>query len=164
MEKIYGSPVRQDGLVKVGRHTYELIYGFGKDSADAETGWNWRQRFDHKPTTAEIRQVLEALINSNTDNKILTGFSWNGKPVYLSTENQSNFKNAYDFARDTSGATLPVKFKIGEDANGSPVYHTFTKFEVLQDFVLKASDFVNATLNEGWKEKDSIDYSLFDNG
>lgn len=38
MEKVYGSPVRQDGLYKVGRNKWELIYGFGKDDETAESG------------------------------------------------------------------------------------------------------------------------------
>ena len=48
MEKVYGSPKRQDGLYKVGRNKYEIIYGFGKDSDTDETGWNYRQRFNIK--------------------------------------------------------------------------------------------------------------------
>ena len=38
MEKIYGSPIRQDGLMKVGRNRWDLFYGFGKDD-DNEVGW-----------------------------------------------------------------------------------------------------------------------------
>ena len=74
-------------------------------------------------------------------------------------ENQSNFKVAYDLARDTNGANLPIRFKLGEDADGKPVYHTFTKFEPLQDFILKAADFTNTVINEGWKEKDGVDFT-----
>ena len=72
-----------------------------------------------------------------------------------------NFKAAYDIARDTAGASLPIKFKLGEDADGAPVYHTFTKLEPLADFVMKAMSFVVTTLNEGWVKKD-IDYSIFE--
>ncbi len=161
MEKVYGSPVRQDGLVKVGRHTYELIYGFGKDNPEDETGWNGRHRFNHRPSMDEIREVIKNFINANTDEAILTGFSWNGKPVWLSTENQINFKTAYDMAVLTEGATLPKKFKLGEDEQGEPVYHTFTKIEPFTDFIQKSSAYINATLNEGWQEKDNVDYSKF---
>lgn len=161
MEKVYGSPKRQDGLYKVGRNKYELIYGFGKDREDDETGWNYRQRFDHRPTLDEIKGIIETQINSDTEAKILTQFSWNGKPVWLSQENQMNFKAAYDITVQTNGATLPIKFKLGEDEDG-PVYHTFTKIEPFSDFILKAFTFVNTTLNEGWKEKDSVDYSVFE--
>ena len=158
MEKIYGSPVRQDGIYKIGRNKYELIYGFGEDE---NGGWNWRERFDHEPTMDEIKNAIIATINADTDERILTGFTWNGKPVWLSQENQMNFKAAYDITVQTNGSTLPIKFKLGEDATGQPVYHTFTKIESFSDFYLKAFAYINATLNQGWKEKDSVDFSAY---
>ena len=158
MEKFYGSPKRQDGLYKVGRNTYELIYGFGEDE---QGGWNWRKRFDHKPTTEEIKEAIIGTINKVTDLKILTGFVWSGKPVWLSAENQMNFKAAYDITIQTDGNNLPIKFKLGEDEQGEPVYHTFTKKEPFSDFIIKAFAFINASLNEGWKEKDGVDWIVY---
>ena len=154
-----GATERADKLVRLSSSNYLLIFGFETD-ADGNK-YTWRKYYDHKPTVREIKQDISDLINAETDAKILTGFTWNGKPVYLSTENQQNFKAAYDFARDTNGATLPVKFKLGEDADANPIYHTFTKFEPLADFVTKATAFVIETLNNGWKKKD-IDYSIFE--
>lgn len=154
-----GATERADALVCLSKTNYLLIFGFGTD-ADGNN-YTWRKYYDHKPTLRELKQDISDLINRETDAKILTGFKWNGKPVYLSAENQMNFKAAYDFARDTDGATLPVKFKLGEDENGDPVYHTFTKLEPLADFVKKALSFVVETLNEGWSKKD-IDYSIFE--
>lgn len=161
MDKIYGSPGRQDGLYKIGRNKWELIYGFGKDSEDDETGWNYRQRFNYRPGLDEIKNIIESQINADTDAKILSQFVWNGKPVWLSQENQMNFKAAYDLTLQTNGATLPIKFKLGENENG-PIYHTFTKLEPFSDFILKVFTFINTTLNEGWKEKDSINYPIFE--
>lgn len=154
-----GATERADKLVCLSSSNYLLIFGFETD-ADGNK-YTWRKYYDHKPTVREIKQDISDLINAETDAKILTGFTWNGKPVYLSTENQQNFNAAYDFARDTNGATLPVKFKLGEDADANPIYHTFTKFEPLADFVTKATAFVIETLNNGWKKKD-IDYSIFE--
>ena len=154
-----GASERADALVCLSKTNYLLIFGFGTD--EDGNGYTWRRYYDHKPTLKEIKSDISDLINAETDATILNGFKWNGKPVYLSQENQMNFKAAYDFARDTQGATLPVKFKLGEDADGEPVYHTFTKLEPLADFVGKAMAFVVATLNSGWEKKD-IDYSIFD--
>lgn len=154
-----GATERADQLVCLSSNNYLLIFGFGTD-ADGNN-YTWRKYYDHKPPVREVKQDISDLVNAETDAKILNGFAWNGKPVYLSTENQMNFKAAYDIARDTQGASLPVKFKLGEDADANPVYHTFTKFEPLADFVTKATAFVIETLNEGWKKKD-IDYSIFD--
>lgn len=158
MEKVYGSPKRQDGLYKVGRNKYELIYGFGKDREDDDTGWNYRQRFNYRPTLDEIKEVITAQIDNDTDAKILTQFSWNGKAVYLSKENQMNFKAAYDLAVQTGGQSLPIKFKLGEDAEKNAVYHTFSELAEFSDFYTKAIAFVIACLNEGWEDKDSINY------
>lgn len=159
MDKVYGSPKRQDGLYKIGREKYELIYGFGEDE---QGGWNYRQRFNYLPTAEDVKRTIEAQINADTDSAILSGFVWNGKPVWLSSENQMNFKAAYDIARDTDSANLPVKFKLGEDADGKPVYHTFTKLEPLADFISKVFAYINKQLNDGWTEKDGIDYSTFE--
>lgn len=154
-----GAAERADALVCISKTNYLLIFGF--DTDEDGNNFTWRKYYDHKPSLREIKQDISDLINTETDAKILTGFTWNSKPVYLSTENQQNFKAAYDLARDTDGATLPVKFKLGEDEDANPVYHTFTKFEPLADFVKKATAFVIETLNEGWKKKD-IDYSIFE--
>ena len=154
-----GATERADKLVCLSSSNYLLIFGF--DTDEDGNNYTWRKYYDHKPSLREIKQDISDLVNTETDAKILTGFTWNSKPVYLSTENQQNFKAAYDFARDTNGATLPVKFKLCEDKDANPVYHTFTKFEPLADFVTKATAFVIETLNEGWKKKD-IDYSIFE--
>lgn len=156
--KIYGAKERQDGIVVLSSNKACIYVGFGKDSEDAESGYNWRKDYDHIPTIAEVKADIEALINAHTDATILTGFSWNGKPVYLSSENQFNFKAAYDLAVQTSGATLPVKFKLGEDESGNAVYHTFEDLAEFTDFYTKSIAYVSDCLNEGWEEKDSIDY------
>lgn len=154
LEKIYGATARQDGLYKIGRNKYELIYGYG---VDGENGYNWRRRYRNLPTVEELKTDIEDTINALTDEKILNGFSWNGKNVYLSSENQFNFKAAYDLAIQKQGTTLPVKFKLGEN-EGKPVYHTFEDMDEFSDFYTKAIAYVNQTLNEGWAEKDSVDY------
>lgn len=158
MEKIFGATERHDQLLVFGTERAVLIYGYGEDDGQ---GYDYRHTFDHKPTAQEVRDVIIAQINANTDAKILTGFVWQEKQVWLSTENEFNFKAAYDLAVQTGGATLPVKFKLGEDKNGNPVYHTFTELSEFTDFYTKAIAFVNTTLNEGWVEKDSIDMTQF---
>ncbi len=152
-----GATERHDELVCITPNKkYLLIFGYGVD-ADGN-GYTMRRYYDHKPDVAELRADIETLINDATENKILTGFVWNGKPVWLSEENQRNYKAAYDITLQTNGATLPIKFKLGEDADGNVVYHTFTKIEPFTDFILKSFDFIHTALQEGWNEKDSIDY------
>ncbi|MEG2599833.1 MAG: hypothetical protein RSA66_10220 [Muribaculaceae bacterium] len=158
MEKRYGATERNDRLMQIGRNKWELIYGYGTDSV---SGWTLRERFTHKPTADEIKEVIISEVNKRVDGEILNGFQWNGIPVYLSTENQFNFKVVYDMAEMSQEETLPVKFKLGEDELGEPMYYEFTTIEELRDFYKQAMYFINKTINDGWEEKDSINMEAF---
>jgi hypothetical protein len=109
----------------------------------------------------EIKIAILDDINSQTNKKILNGFVWKDKSVWLSSENQINFKAAYDLAVQTKGKILPMTFKIGETPEGEPVYHTFGDLSEFKDFYIKEIEFINACLNEGWKLKDSINWDLY---
>lgn len=159
MEKIYGTTIRQDGLMKVGRKRWELFYGFGKDNFNDETGYNYRQIFSYKPTIEEIKDIIISQINKNIDEKILSGLVWKNMPIWLSSENQFNYKAAYDLAIQTNGATLPVTFKFGVD--DTPIYHTFESLDEFQDFYTTSLAYVQQTLLDGWSEKDNIDWNIF---
>lgn len=156
MEKRYGATERNDCLMQIGRSKWELIYGFDTDGV---SGWTYRQRFTHKPTLDEIKETIIAQINKNIDEKILCGLTWKDTPIWLSTENQFNYKAAYDLAVQTAGASLPVTFKFGTD--DEPVYHTFENLDELQEFYTSVITHVQQTLADGWKEKDNINWSVF---
>ena len=156
MEKRYGATERHDRLMKIGRNKWELIYGYGTDGV---SGWTYRERFTRKPTPDEIKEIIIAQINRNVEEKILCGLVWKDMPIWLSTENQFNYKAAYDLAVQTGGQSLPVKFKFGTDEQ--PVYHTFTTLDDLQEFYMTSLAFVQQVLDEGWQEKDNLDLSVF---
>lgn len=156
MEKRYGATERHDRLMKIGRNKWELIYGYGTDGV---SGWTYRERFTRKPTQDEIKEIIIAQINRNVEEKILCGLVWKDMPIWLSTENQFNYKSAYDLAVQTGGQSLPVKFKFGTDEQ--PVYHTFTTLDDLQEFYMTSLAFVQQVLDEGWQEKDNLDLSVF---
>ena len=157
MDKRYGAQQRNDCLIKIGRNKWELVYGFDTDGV---SGWTYRERFNHKPTIEEIKDTIITQINRNVDEKILCGLVWKNMPIWLSTENQFNYKAAYDLAVQTNGESLPVKFKFG--TNETPVYHTFNNLEELQEFYITSITFVQQVLNDGWNEKDNLDLSVFD--
>ena len=73
------------------------------------------EELDHKPDSEEIRSIVSQWYNSETDKKILSGLEYEGHTVWLSNENQFNYKAAYDIAVQTSGQNLPVTFKLGTD-------------------------------------------------
>lgn len=114
--------------------------------------------FKHKPSEDEIKQTVLGWFNEQTDIVILSGFEWNGMPVWLSSENQFNYKAAYDLAVQTDGATLPVTFKFG---NEEPCYHTFDTVEELTDFYTKAMLHIQCTLADGWKKKDAFNVEQY---
>ena len=151
MEKRYGATERNDRLMKIGRNKWELIYGY---DTDGTSGWTYRERFTHKPTLEEIKDIIIAQINRNVEEKILCGLVWKDMPIWLSTENQFNYKAAYDCARDTAGESLPVKFKFGTD--DEPCYHTFQTVEELTDFYVQSIKYIQGKLDIGWDKKDAF--------
>ena len=120
------------------------------------------EEFNHKPTDEEIRSTVTAWYNRETDKAILSGITDEGIPVWLSSENQFNYKAAYDLAVQTGGRNLPVTFKLGAD--DEPYYRTFETVSDLQDFYVKAMKHIQDALSEGWKKKDALDLALYKAG
>lgn len=135
---------------------YILLVGIHED----ENGkWQWRKDYyGDMPTKERLKTDIEELINSQTDESIIKGLVWNDIPVYLATENQINIKAAYDLAYQNDGRILPIRFKLGEDANGNPIYFDFTDMVTFGDFYTACVQWIQACINDGWNEKDSIDY------
>lgn len=115
--------------------------------------------FNYKPSLDQIKDLIYTWYNKETDKAILSGFVWKDMPVWLSTENQFNYKAAYDLAVQTNGATLPVKFKFGTPDN--PIYYTFTDLPTFTDFYVSAMTYINKTLDKGWEQKDSINWDKY---
>jgi hypothetical protein len=114
----------------------------------------------HKPTLREVKNIVLKGYNAIVDETILNGFKWKGMPVWLSSENQFNYKAAYDLAFQTNGASLPTVFKFG--TTEEPVYYKFDTLEELTDFYTKALTYINEQLAIGWYKKDSIDWSEYE--
>jgi len=163
MNKVNGkktsfAPVRNDGT------RITICYGLKQVNGDL---YEWREVYLPKKQTnsltiADIKSSIIGDINRRTDAKILSGLVWKGKPVWLSQENQFNFKAAYDLAVQTQGATLPVTFKLGEQEDGTPVYHTFETMEDSTDFYTAAVNHIHNTVADGWAEKDAIDLAPYE--
>ena len=113
-----------------------------------------------KPSLEQLKKLVLDAINKEVDEKILSGFVWKDMHVWLSTENQFNYKAAYDLAVMSQGQSLPVTFKFG--TTESPMYYTFETLDGISDFYISAMAYINSTLAEGWKLKDSIDWSVYE--
>jgi hypothetical protein len=79
--------------------------------------------------------------------------------IWLSTENQFNYKAAYDLAVQTNGANLPIVFKFGDD--NETVYHEFNDLNEMSEFYMASIAYIQNTLAEGWQKKDSIDWTFY---
>lgn len=117
---------------------------------------------EHKPTANKVRALICGWINDQTTEKIRSGFEYDGVPVWLSMENQANYKAAHDLAVQTGGKSLPVTFKLGTDEK--PVYKKFETVDELTDFYTKTLRHVQKCLEKGWRKKDAIDWSLYEAG
>lgn len=113
----------------------------------------------HKPTLQEIKSIVIGGINKQTEEAIQGGFHWRNIQVWLSIENQLNYKTTYDLAVQTNGEALPVVFKFGDEDN--PQYFKFEDMETFQDFYFKVVEYINNTLLAGWSKKDSINWDEY---
>lgn len=120
----------------------------------------WQEyTFDHIPTLSEIKNVIINYYNEKINEEILCGFKWRGMKVWLSSENQFNYKVAYDLAIQTNGLTLPMIFKFGDNEN--VIYYEFKNIEDLKDFFISTTNYIQNTLKKGWEKKDNINWDIY---
>lgn len=143
------------------RIRWDIQKNIATESNPNASGVNYEEfEFSRKPSVDEVKKVIIDWYNRQIDDSILRKFVWNDMPVWLSMENQFNYKAAFDLAVQTNGNSLPVIFKFGTDDKA--VYHEFTTLEDITDFYSKAVAFKDKILSEGWALKDAIDFSLYE--
>lgn len=126
---------------------------------DDKRGSWYTETLKGKPSMEAIQNCILDFYNDKVDQEILSGFTWNGMQVWLSSENQFNYKAAFDAAVQSQGANLPIKFKFG--TNIKPIYHTFYDLNEFSDFYMKAIAHIQKTLEKGWEEKDKINWEIY---
>ena len=132
-----------------------------KSGEEKQEGYDYYEKWiAYKPSIEEVKGIVLDGMNADIDKKILEGFVWKGMAVWLSSENQFNYKAAYDLAMMSQGQNLPSTFKFGTTEN--PVYHTFETLEDISDFYLSAMTYINQCLAEGWAAKDAVDWSVYE--
>lgn len=109
------------------------------------------------PTIDDIKNLINTEINSEVSEAITQGLVIDGQTVYLSLENQLNYKAAYDLAVQTSGKNLPVTFKFGVD-----YYKSFSTIEELEGFYMATRNHIDKAILSGWEKKKAIDYSQYE--
>lgn len=146
------------------RHLWRIRWDYQKPSGDAEGTvagqcTYMEHQFDHKPTLQEVTDIIHQWINDTVDSRILSGFKWDEAPVWLSIENQMNYKSAFDLAVQSKGDSLPVTFRFG--SSQQPVYRSFFSLEDLTAFYVQMVHYIQEQLNWGWQQKDMFDYSRY---
>jgi hypothetical protein len=77
--------------------------------------------------------------------------------IYISIS--QNYTLAYGLAKDGDLKSMPT-VKLGSDDN--PLLYTFKDIEELTSFTLGVQAHIQGCLESAWKEKEEIDWSLFD--
>lgn len=115
-----------------------------------------------KPTLDQIKEIVKSWIDEQTDQRILSGHTYEGHMVWLSRENQINYKAAFDLAMQFEGqhGTLPVMFKLGTAEQ--PVYRRFETLQDLQGFYLGVVWHIQMQLSLGWASKDHTNWSKYE--
>lgn len=108
--------------------------------------------FPYKPTLREVRDFVLGVIDEQTRAAIISGFTYEGNPVWLSEENQLNF----------SQAVVPATLKIGEQQDGTPIYKTFSDAAELKAFNDACSLWRQQCLSEGYQKKDEMDWQPYE--
>lgn len=157
MQKIYGASGRQDCLMQIGKNKYEIIYGFGKDNENDETGWNYRHRFSHFPSIEEIKLVINSQIDADVDNATLTGLTWNDMPVYFDSEFQANVLGILAILGIKGDSLFPKTFKLGNYEDGSPAFHEFTSAIEFADFADSLINHKEDCYKSGWQQKEMLE-------
>lgn len=155
MEKIYGTTKRQDGLQRVGKNKWLLYFGLYKTESGT---YEYRHTFTHKPTLDEIKKLVWAMIDAETKDKIVNQFEYEGIKVWLTDEKQRNYASL----ENNESIAYPLTLKLNEEADATPVYYTFETREDFIKFSKEASAYILNAIMDGWKEKDNIDWSVFD--
>lgn len=142
---------------------YKPILSKNSKGEEVETPLaTWQEeRFAYVPSLEEVKDRIFEFYNQETNKKILENFKWKGMSVWLSNENQLNYKTIYDIAIQTNGENLPIVFKFGD--TDSPQYYTFKTIEDLSDFYLGTVKHIQKSLREGWQKKDSIKWDVYNN-
>ena len=152
MSKVHGPkecfvPVRQDASQVIV--SYEM-------TADGKKNAFWHEVTFYKkkgvPTLEQVKQAVIQDINARVKTAIISGFTYEGNPVWLSEENQLNF----------SQAVVPATLKIGEQADGTPIYKTFSDAAELKAFNDACSLWRQQCLAEGYNKKDGIDWAPYE--
>ena len=150
MEKRYGASGPQNALEKIGTNRWAVFYGFGKDSEDAETGYNWYQTYNHRPTLDEIKADIVATIKEESELRLKYGIKWNGFTVEYSETLKTDL---IGILVGLQGGIMkfPQKINLGSNADGTPNTYTFNTLEELAGLAAIVGSHRSVCSNQEWE-------------
>lgn len=163
MNRIYGT-INDFSYIHEDESRYIIAYDY---EAIDESHGTWYEIYIYKKQQQSInldmvRNGILDDIDSQTDEKILTGFTWEDNDgvevmVWLSEEQQRNYSAAVEMVREHP-EKLPQTFKLSDSEDRVPHFKTFTTYEALDEFHVAVFDYINGCLNEGFKRKYTINW------
>lgn len=118
-------------------------------------------------TLQMVKAAVESDINAKTTEAIIAGFQYTVKHgaqqgtnvnVWLSKENQSDFHAMH---QNADGLSFPVRYKVGELADGTPVYEEFADAAEMHAICSALTNHILSRQQQGWAEKDGIDWAPY---
>ena len=154
-----------------------IIIGYGQKKVTGKNLYEWYEIYIYKTkkgsiSLQEIKDAIIKDINDRVDENILCGYPWTvlhgddaGKAVkvWLSKENQSNFKAKYDLHYQKPEAlSFPLPYKISEDDDQNGIFEEFATFEELEQFYLGGIGYIEQCYQAGWAEKKAFDWTPYE--
>lgn len=159
MNKVYGilnmfTPIRSDRS--------RLIVAYNCQPLEDNIHATWCEIYFYKKphpivTLDDIKSAILEDIDDEVKRMIIETMTWDNKQVWLSIENQQNYKTALDVAKETDGSNLPVKVKIGSEDEST--YATFSTINALKQFWLACCNHISNCRSYGWNLKDNINWN-----
>ena len=153
-------------FIPVQEDASRVVISYGLEVAEDGEKATWFEVVFYKkqgrPTFEQAKAAILADIDARTDEKILNSYSFTPdgaeEPiiVWLSKESQTNFSEAQRLQ------IVPVKFKLNETEDKQPIYHTFETTTELDRFYMGGVAYIQQCLQEGWAEKDGIDWTPYE--
>ena len=149
-------------IEKTANGIYIIRWDYVEDVNEGEgpkiATWTY-EKFSNLPSLEYIKSMINDYYNKQISESIMSGFEWNGYRVWLSIENQTNYKNTLDLAIQTEGESLPAVFRFGTIESSE--YYEFKTVDELKEFWIGCNNHIQKCLTDGWKIKDSIDWSKY---
>ena len=167
----------QDDFAYVREEASRIVIGYGLTPLSDNVHYEWYEIYLNKSEVsnlnlAMVKEAIKDDINARVDAAILCGMNWTilhgddadkTVKVWLSKENQENFKAKHDAALQYPElVTFPMKYKVGEDEEGRPVYENFQDIHELAQFYLSGLAYIEQCYNAGWVEKDSMVWTPYE--